>query len=99
MANITGKKESSWTFLTNHAHVMLCLAKSSSMRARDLASEVGITERAVQRIIAELIEGDYIERFKDGRRNLYKIRDEKPLKHPIESHKKIKDLIKLIFEE
>jgi DNA-binding MarR family transcriptional regulator len=98
MAKVTGKKESSWTFLTNHAHVMLCLAKSSSMRVRDLAEEVGITERAVQRIIAELIEDGYIEKFKDGRRNSYKIRDAKSLKHPIESHKKIKDLIKLIYE-
>ena len=91
-------KGSSWTFLTNHAHILLCLAKSSSMRTRDLAEEVGITERAVQRIIAELVEEEYIVKFKDGRRNLYKIREEKCLKHPIESHRQIKDLIKLIFE-
>jgi uncharacterized membrane protein len=68
------------------------------MRSRDLAIEVGITERAVQRIVAELIEDGSIEKFKEGRRNLYKIRDDKPLRHPIESHKKIKDLIQLIFE-
>lgn len=91
-------KPSNWTFLTNHAHVLLCLAKSSSMRIRDLAIEVGITERAVQRIIAELIEEGYIEREKDGRRNVYSICSNRPLKHPIEWHKNIDDLIQLIFD-
>ncbi len=86
-----------WTFLTNHAHVLLCLAKSPSIRIRDLAIEVGITERAVQRIIAELILEGYIERQKEGRRNIYTIVDDLPLKHPIEAHKNIEDLIKLIF--
>ena len=89
---------SNWTFLTNHAHVLLCLAKSSSMRTRDLAEEVGSTERAVQRIIAELVEDGYITKTKEGRRNLYKIQEGKALKHPIESHKSIEDFIKLIFE-
>ena len=87
-----------WTFLTNHAHVLLCLAKSSSMRIRDLALEVGITERAVQRILAELIEEGYVEKIKEGRRNIYKLQTSKPLKHPIEAHKNIDDLLKLIFD-
>jgi DNA-binding MarR family transcriptional regulator len=91
-------KSSNWTFLTNHAHVLLCLAKSSSMRIRDLALEVGITERAVQRIIAELIDEGYIERIKEGRRNVYELLVDHPLKHPVESHKKVKDLISLIFD-
>ncbi len=86
-----------WTFLTNHAHVLLCLAKSPSMRIRDLALEVGITERAVQKIIAELIEENYLKRAKDGRRNVYTISHERPLKHPIEWHKSTDDLIKLIL--
>jgi DNA-binding MarR family transcriptional regulator len=90
--------QSSWTFLTNHAHVLLCLAKSSTMRIRDLAIEVGITERAVQRIIAELIDEGYVERLKEGRRNIYKLQTKKPLKHPVESHKNVKDLVQLIFD-
>ena len=87
-----------WTFLTNHAHVLLCLAKDSTMRIRDLAIEVRITERAVQRIIADLIEDGYLIRSKDGRRNVYELAITKPLKHPVESHKNINDLVKLIFE-
>ena len=97
MSEITEVKTSNWTFLTNHSHVLLSLAKSSSMRIRDLAIEVGITERAVQRIIAELVDEGYLEKEKDGRRNVYKICSDRPLKHTIEGHKKISDLIKLIF--
>jgi len=99
MADDSLKNESSWTFLTNHAHVLLCLSKSSSIRIRDVAKEVGITERAVQRIIAELTDFGYIDRVRDGRRNVYKIHEEKHLKHPIESHRKIADLINLIYDE
>ena len=91
-------KLSSWTFLTNHSHVLLCLAKTPSIRIRDLALAVGITERAVQRIIAELIADGYVERLKDGRRNVYQIKGNKPLKHPVESHKNVEDLIQLIFD-
>ena len=98
MSSETDVKKSNWTFLTNHAHVLLCLAKSSSMRIRDLALEVGITERAVQRIIAELIDEGYVSRLKEGRRNIYKLQTKKPLKHPVEAHKNIKDLVQLIFE-
>ena len=98
MSNDIKKPTSSWTFLTNHAHVLLSLAKSPSMRIRELALEVNITERAIQRILAELIDSGYIERIKDGRRNLYKINRTKALKHPIESHKTIDDLITLIFD-
>ena len=78
MSNVSKEKSSSWTFLTNHAHVLLCLAKSNSLRIRDLAVEVGITERAVQRIIAELIDEGYVERIKEGRRNIYKLQTERP---------------------
>ncbi|CCQ89151.1 putative Transcriptional regulator [Nitrospina gracilis 3/211] len=86
----------SWTFLTNHAHVLLCLAKNPSERIRDLADEVGITERAVQRIIVELEADGYLEHRRDGRRNVYKVFSRKPLRHSIEKHRKVQDLIRLI---
>lgn len=92
-------KEANWTFLTNHSHVLLCLAKDPYMRIRDLSSAIGITERAVQRILAELDEGDFIDITKDGRRNIYKLKADKSLKHPVESHKKVQDLINLIYQE
>ncbi len=86
----------SWTFLTNHAHVLLCLAKNPSERMRDISEEVGITERAVQRIIVELEADKYLERVRVGRRNEYKVFSRKPLRHSIEKHRQVHDLIKLI---
>src|SRR5205823_2430337 len=80
-----GKPEGSgWTFLTNHAHVILCLASEPQVMMREVADHVGITERAVQRIVADLEKGGYIRRVRQGRRNAYKVRVDKPLRHPIE---------------
>ena len=87
---------SSWTFLTNHAHVLMCLAKNPSARIRDLAMEVGITERAVQRIIVELEEDGYLDHIRDGRRNVYQVFSRRPLRHCIEQHRQVHDLIQLI---
>jgi predicted transcriptional regulator len=86
----------SWTFLTNHSHVLLCLAQNPSARIRDIAVEVGITERAVQRIIVELEADRYLEHVRDGRRNVYKVFSRKPLRHNVEKHRQVYDLIGLI---
>lgn len=88
-----------WTFLSNHAHVLLLLAKDSEIRLRDVAEQVGITERAVQRIVADLEEGKYIEREKNGRRNRYLVHPEIPLRHPIEAHRKVSALLALILDQ
>ena len=85
-----------WTFLTNHAHVLLCIARDPDVRVRDLASAVGITERAVQRIVSELEAAGYLQRERDGRRNRYLVRATLPLRHPIEGHCAIGALIKLV---
>jgi predicted ArsR family transcriptional regulator len=91
--------QNSWTFLSNHSHVLLCLASDSTMRMRDIATRVGITERAVQRIIADLHESGYIERHKEGRCNTYRINFSRELRHPLEKHRMIEDLISLICPE
>ncbi len=88
--------ELAWTFLTNHAHVLLCLAREPGARMRDVADLVGITERAVQRIVAELEEAGYIERSRDGRRNRYSVQADLPLRHPIEKHRPVSALIALV---
>lgn len=93
---MTKEKLTKWTFLTNHAHVFLCLAKAPEMLMKDLADKTGITERAVQRIIAELAKEGYIEIERTGRRNKYIIHGEKHLKHPSESHRQVADLLQLI---
>jgi predicted ArsR family transcriptional regulator len=85
-----------WTFLSNHAHVLLCLARDSTMRIRDMALEVGITERAVQKIISDLAAAGYVKRVRTGRRNSYRIDKGLHLRHPIEQHKTIADLIRTI---
>ncbi len=87
---------SHWTFLTNHAHVLLCIAKNPEFRLRDIADVVGITERAVHRIVTDLTEAGFIEVKRDGRCNIYQTHPEKSLRHPNEAHRQVADLIKLI---
>ena len=84
-----------WTFLTNHAHVLLCLSDGPEVRVRDVALRVGITERAVQRILAELEDAGYIQRSREGRRNVYAVRADLPLRHPIEAHRDVESLLAL----
>lgn len=85
-----------WTFLTNHAHVLILLFQDQSIVLREVAIRVGITERAVQRIISDLEQAGFIERERIGRRNHYRIRTNRPLRHPIEAHRTIGDLVGLI---
>ena len=87
---------SSWTFLTNHAHVLLCIARDPGIRLRDVATEVQITERAAQRIVAELVEAGYISRTREGRRNHYEVHGDLPLRHPLEQHHGIGDVLGLV---
>jgi len=85
-----------WTFLTNHSHVLVLLSRNPSVVLREVALQVGITERAVQRIIADLEAGGVIEREKIGRQNHYRILSDQTLRHPIESHRTIGELLELI---
>ena len=87
-----------WTFLTNHAHVLFCIAQDREVRLRDVAARVGITERAVQRIVTDLETGGYLVVSKEGRRNRYQVNFNRPLRHPIERHRTVDALIGLILE-
>jgi predicted MarR family transcription regulator len=87
---------SGWTFLTNYSHVLICLHRDPNTRLRDIAEMVGITERAVQRIIQELEEAQIISRHKIGRRNIYEVNTDLHLRHPIEGHCSIGDLLKMV---
>ena len=86
-----------WTFLSNHAHVLLCIAKEPEVRLREVAHRVGITERAVQRIVADLEEGGYLSRSREGRRNRYEVHLDRPLRHSVESHREVGVLLNLIL--
>ena len=91
-----GKSTHGWTFLTNHTHVLAVLHANPEKVLREVAIEVGITERAVQKIIQDLEIGGFIERERVGRQNRYRILEGQSLRHPIESHRKIGDLLNLI---
>ncbi len=92
-------EQSSWTFLTNHSHVLICIARDPTARTRDLAGLVGITERAVQRIVADLVGAGYLSCTREGRRKRYEIARQQHLRHPIEAHRHVGDLLALAQDE
>lgn len=85
-----------WTFLTNHAHVLLCIAADPGTRLRDVAEKVSITERAAQRIVADLVDAGYLTRTRVGRRNQYEIHPGLHLRHPVEQSREAGDLVRLL---
>ncbi len=89
--------EPGWTFLSNHGHVLVCLARNPDMRLRDVAQAVGITERAVQKIIGDLESGGVLTREREGRRNRYQLHIEQPLRHPLEAHRSVGALLRSIL--
>lgn len=93
---IAGATARQWTFLSNHGHVLVCLATSPQCRLRDVAQRVGITERAVQKIISDLELAGAIERTRQGRRNAYVLHLDMPMRHPLEAHRTIGSLVDLV---
>lgn len=87
---------STWNFLTNHTHVLLCVWEDPEARVRDIATRVGITERAVQRILQELESDGYLVRERVGRRNRYRVRGDRPLRHPGGDHRPVMALLEVI---
>lgn len=90
---------SQWTFFTNHAHVMVCIARNGDRPLREIALDIGITERAVQRIVADLEEEGYLKRTKNGRQNRYSLILDKELRHNLEADHTIGDVLRVLAEE
>ena len=88
---------SRWGFLSNHAHVLLCLARDPDARMRDIAAKVGITERAAMRIVSHLEETGAVTRTREGRRNHYEINSATRLRHPLVSHKTVGALLSVLL--
>ena len=88
-----------WNFFSSHAHVLVCLADDPLARLRDVAARVGITERTAFRLITELDEADIVTRLKEGRRNRYVINTGAHLRHPIESHRTVGELLTTILNQ
>ncbi len=94
--NNNAKKIESWTFFSNNAHVLVCLTHSPQPTTREIAVQVGITDRAVQRIVKKMIEAGVLEVRKEGRRNRYVLDLDQQLRHPLESHKTIGEFLRLM---
>ncbi len=92
-----GETDVHWTFLSNHAHVLICIAREPEVRLRDVAARVGITERAVQGIVADLEEAGYLSHTRKGRRNYYELHSDRPFRHPVAAHREIGLLLSLIL--
>ena len=88
-----------WTFFSNYGHVLVCLARNSDARLRDVALEVGITERAVQKIVRDLQDAGYLVVTKQGRCNRYRINRRKTLRHDLQSHVTVGKLLRLVAGE
>ena len=97
--SVRGEQEArsaGWTFLSNHAHVLVCLCRDERARVRDIADAVGITERAVQSILSDLEEEGILERERVGRRNHYLLHLDAPLRHPLEEHRSVRELLGML---
>jgi DNA-binding transcriptional ArsR family regulator len=94
---ISPSKASGWDFLTNHAHVLTCVADDPGIRLRDIAAAVGITERAAHRILSELVDGGYVLREREGRRNHYQVVPDLPLRHPLVQGREVGDLLDVLL--
>lgn len=95
MGTASGEQKKTWTFLTNHARVLISIVRTPSIRMRDVAQEIGITERSAQLIINDLEEAGYLSRTRVGRRNTYTVNTDLPFRHPVEADHDVRDLIDL----
>jgi DNA-binding transcriptional ArsR family regulator len=86
-----------WDFLTNHAHVLTCVAHDPGIRLRDIATAVGITERAAHRILSQLVDEGYVLREREGRRNRYEVVAGRPMRHPLVEEREVGDLLEVLI--
>jgi DNA-binding transcriptional regulator PaaX len=96
MQSSSGNDDHSWRFVTNHGHVLGCIAADPKSRLRDIAATVGITERAVGQIVSELEQAGYLSKTRVGRRNHYEVHGDLPLRHPLHRHHTIGELIRFL---
>jgi predicted transcriptional regulator len=95
---MASNSQKSWTFLTSHARVLLCIAQDPGMRLREIGERVGITERAVHRIVGDLVDAGYLLRERHGRRNRYTINSNLTLPDPVARRQRVGDLLAVLTE-
>jgi predicted ArsR family transcriptional regulator len=95
---ITETHQGTWTFVTNHTQVLLCIARDPDIRLRDVAASVGITERAAQRILGDLVDAGYVTRTRIGRRNRYKVNGGLRMRHPAQATYQVRELLEVLTD-
>ena len=88
-----------WTFLSNHSHVLVCIAQQPDIRLAEVANLVGIRERSVHRIVHELCATGYLSVNKVGRRNVYEVDLDRPLRHPLEATHSVRDIVEPLLHQ
>ena len=96
MNKISDKNDHEWHFVTNYAHVLVCIAADPSARLRDIAGSVGVTERTATQLVRDLEQAGYLTKTRTGRRNQYEVHDELPLRHPRHRHHTVGELIRFL---
>ena len=96
MKSVSGNGDHSWAFVTNYAHVLVCLAADPGARLRDIAKTVGVTERTAAQLVKDLERAGYLTKTRQGRRNQYEIHDQLPLRHPQHRHHTVGELIRFL---
>jgi MarR family len=89
-------RSANWSFLTNHARVLICIAEDPGIRLREIGAALGITERAAHRIVGELVEGGYVTRRRNGRRNHYTVRTDLPVREGVARSRPLGDLLSVL---
>ena len=98
MQKISGDRDHAWRFVTNYAHVLVCIAADPTARLRDIAAAVGVTERTAAQLVGDLERAGYLTKSREGRRNRYEVHDELPLRHPSHRHHTVGELIRFLRE-
>ena len=96
MKHVSGDDDHAWGFITNYAHVLVCLAADPEARLRDIAATVGVTERTAAALVKDLERAGYLTKTRHGRRNQYEVHDELPLRHPQHRHHTVGELIRFL---
>jgi DNA-binding transcriptional regulator LsrR (DeoR family) len=94
---VNGERTVDWKFLTNHGLALICIAGDPGVRLRDIADQIGITERSAHRIVSELVDSGYVERERIGRRNTYEVRTDLPVSLALERDLQLGDLLGAVF--
>lgn len=92
----SGDSDHVWGFVTNYAHVLVCVGADPDARLRDIAATVGVTERTATQLVRDLEQAGYLTRTRHGRRNHYEVHDELPLRHPLHRHHTVGELIRFL---